>query len=119
MRVNGGSDSDSIKNRKDLQEQDAVRLHTKGTRPPADAVKGKNAGPQPQVDTVNLQLARAINAELNPDAIDHERSKRVAELKALVAAGQYNPSSDAVAEALGREIMLEILSGGGVNFGED
>ncbi len=120
MKVNGGGNSDSIR-RREFHDQDAVRINTSGGRPSRNAraqiAAGKNAGPQPQIDTVDIRLGQAINAELSSDTVDGERTKRVAELKALVAAGQYNPPIDAVAESVGREIVLEILSGSDIQLG--
>ena len=60
-------------------------------------------------DTVELSLGRSINSEFVS-----ERAQRVAELKALIASGQYNPSAKAVAGSVAAfiddEIWFENLS---------
>jgi len=48
-----------------------------------------------ETDTVNLSLAKQINTQ-----VVNERLQRVAELKALVQAGNYKPDSKAVAASV-------------------
>ena len=65
------------------------------------------------LDRVDLGLAKYINDELSPAAMDSERAKRVAELKAQYQAGTLEqPSSEDLAAALVRELALEIGTAG-------
>lgn len=65
------------------------------------------------LDRVDLGLAKYINDELSPAAMDSERAKRVAELKAQYQAGTLTqPSSEDLAAALVRELALEIGTAG-------
>jgi anti-sigma28 factor (negative regulator of flagellin synthesis) len=66
-----------------------------------------------QNDSVKLNLGRAIGELLNVEDMKTERQNKVQELKRLIEAGEYNPSSQKIAEAVGHEIALEILTKGG------
>jgi len=63
-----------------------------------------------QNDSVKLNLGRAIGEQLNIEEMKAERQNRVQELKELIEAGKYDPSREKVAESLGHEIALEILT---------
>ncbi|MCB0328192.1 MAG: flagellar biosynthesis anti-sigma factor FlgM [Bdellovibrionales bacterium] len=81
---------------------------------------GKAYGRRLRDSEVDVSLGRLIQSELGVENLQAERRARVEELKGLIQSGQYNPSSTAVAEALGREIVTEI-AGAGVSLfsGED
>lgn len=63
-------------------------------------------------DTVDIGLGAAINQTLDPAHLESERRKKIEDLKKQIQAGQYNPSSQDIAQAVGEEIVLEILSQG-------
>lgn len=69
-----------------------------------------NSANEDSPEKVDIALSRAINSELNSDRLAAERKEKVARLKELVQSGKYNPSSEAIAEAVGEEIVFEILS---------
>ena len=61
---------------------------------------------------VNVSLGRLIQSELGVEQLQAERREKVEKLKELIKAGEYNPSSEAVAEALGKELLVEISQSG-------
>ncbi|MCO6431187.1 MAG: flagellar biosynthesis anti-sigma factor FlgM [Deltaproteobacteria bacterium] len=61
-------------------------------------------------ERIKIGLGKAINAELNAELLKSERRNKVENLKELIAAGKYNPSSADVAQAVGEELVFEILS---------
>lgn len=61
---------------------------------------------------VNVSLGRLIQNELNAEQLQLERRTKVEKLKELIQAGKYNPSSEAVAESVGKEILLELAHSG-------
>jgi anti-sigma28 factor (negative regulator of flagellin synthesis) len=50
--------------------------------------------------------------------MERTRRERVEELKKLVQSGEYRPDSSQVAQAVGEEIVMEILSAGGARSKE-
>jgi anti-sigma28 factor (negative regulator of flagellin synthesis) len=114
------SDASEIRSARDVQQkQEQNRASAKSdVTSPAAVLAAKAAQTQAVVkaftasDSVDVSLAKAIGSELNADAMLAERRKRVEDLKALIAEGKYNPSSEAVARAVGEEILLEIFSAG-------
>jgi anti-sigma28 factor (negative regulator of flagellin synthesis) len=69
---------------------------------------------------IDVTLGRAVNEELNPESLLAERQARVEHLKKLIQEGKYSVPSESIAQALGQEITMEILSspGGGSDDGE-
>ena len=95
-------ESDAAKLLRAKLDQTKAALDTKAGTPGAAAL----------VDKVNIELAKAINQQINPAVILSERSDKIARLKELIAKGEYNPSSEVVARAVGDEIVQEILFAG-------
>lgn len=101
------NENDSMKIRpKELREDTQIKPQIK--RQPESAAE--TAVPTQSSDKVDVALARAINENLDPVMLLEERKKRVEEIKKLVNSGQYKPDSKAVAQAVGEEIVFEILT---------
>jgi anti-sigma28 factor (negative regulator of flagellin synthesis) len=96
------SESEATKLLRAKLDQTTRALDNKSPVPGADSL----------VDKVNIDLAKAINQQINPADMKAERADKVARLKELIAAGNYKPSSEAVARAVGDEIVQEILLSG-------
>jgi anti-sigma28 factor (negative regulator of flagellin synthesis) len=69
-------------------------------------------------DSVDIGIAKYISQELNAADMERTRRERVEELKKLVQSGEYRPDSSQVAQAVGEEIVMEILSAGGARSKE-
>lgn len=92
-------------------ESDAMRL-LKAKLGKSSSVKGDSSSGSEQsseIDKINIELAKAINQQIDPAVILSERKDKVALLKELISKGEYKPSSEAVAKAVGDEIVQEIL----------
>ena len=57
---------------------------------------------------VDVSLGQMIKSQLGVEQLQAERRAKVEELKELVQSGKYNPSSEAIAQAVGQEIAVEI-----------
>lgn len=115
MKVKGRTDLDLTALKETLQ-QEAVKTHirSKGLgqgQPPADELpKTSSAGTGE--DKVNVEIAKLINDQLNPDVLLAERRSRVEDLKRLVQSGQYKPKSEDVARSMIEEVATEIFMSG-------
>lgn len=94
-----------------LRDQQAVELKRRGRDVATD--RNEQAGRNSGSGTVDIGLARAINEQLDAEKLEEERQEKVERLKAAIKKGEYDPPVDKVANAVGREVVLEILSHGG------
>lgn len=77
------------------------------------AIEGDNQAKTQGIDLVTVSpLALLMGEELDPTKMADERKRRVEELKARIAKGEYNPDSGLVAAAVSEELSLEILFAG-------
>jgi hypothetical protein len=53
--------------------------------------------------------------ELDPVKMAEERRQKLAKLKEQIQSGTYAPPMNAVAQAIGEELSLEVMFGGGDN----
>ena len=67
------------------------------------------AGSVLNTEQVNIGLASLIRKELDPNLMEEERKKKLEELKAKIASGEYKPDSRAVAESFIKEMVMEGL----------
>jgi anti-sigma28 factor (negative regulator of flagellin synthesis) len=70
---------------------------------------GNSAVAGERLDTVDVALSKSIASELDPAKLITERKEKIERLKQAIASGEYNPSSDMVAAAVGQDILFEIL----------
>ena len=96
-------------------EKDAANLLKRSTREARQAREHSAQRSNERAASVDIPVARAIQQELDPEKIEQERREKVERLKKLIAAGEYDPPRDKVAQAVGENIVLEILS----NRGDD
>jgi anti-sigma28 factor (negative regulator of flagellin synthesis) len=116
MKIKERSDLTTPGSSRDILQQEALRTNNaKDAATLAKKIKAETEGTLlgGKYDSVDVSLAKAISAELSPEAMVAERRSRVEKLKQLVAEGNYNPSSEAVARAVGEEIMYEIFGAQG------
>lgn len=60
-------------------------------------------------DTVDVGVAKYIQATLDPEKLAAERKEKLERIKKAVQSGEYNPPAEAVALAVGQDIVMEIL----------
>jgi hypothetical protein len=111
MKVRRRADGTELQSVTEALHQDAVKINTKGKAGGASLIPGQiPVAPTRIEDKVDVGLAKAIQSQLDPEAMKTERRQRVEELKKLVQSGQYNPPSQAVASSIAEELFLEISS---------
>lgn len=81
-------------------------------RHPAERSEAEQPRAARAEDRVSLNLGRLLQQELDPSAVESSRKARVEELKKLIASGEYKVSTEQAAQALAREISMEILTQG-------
>lgn len=92
----------------------------KGVLKNSGSEEGAAATGNVKADSVKVSnLASLLGQELNPSTLLAERRDKVERLKQLVNSGQYKPNLDSVAGAVGEELTLEILLGGGLDSKDD
>ena len=64
------------------------------------------------LDTINLDIGKAINDQIDPSLLLRERKDKIAKLKEQIANGTYKPTSEAIAASVNDEILQEILLSG-------
>jgi anti-sigma28 factor (negative regulator of flagellin synthesis) len=112
MKVGDKSDSSERAGLRELLRQDSSKSANE-VRAVAERIKAQTQGTLLKSDdSVNVSVAKAIGQELSPEALALERRQKIESLKAIIAEGKYNPPSEAVAQAVGQEILFEIFSGG-------
>ncbi len=74
------------------------------------ADRATRAGSLLDTEQVNIGLASLIRKELDPTVMEEERKKKLEELKARIASGEYKPSSRDVAESFIKEVVMEGLT---------
>ena len=114
MKVKGRADSPELALVQEALQQEAIKAHlrSKGLGQGQNVDTGTRANTDRSQDRVNVEVAKLINDQLNPEAMAAARRARVAELTQLVRSGQYKSDSEAVARALIDEIASEILLSG-------
>ncbi|MBX7144135.1 MAG: flagellar biosynthesis anti-sigma factor FlgM [Oligoflexia bacterium] len=70
-------------------------------------------------DTVDVGVAKYIQAALDPEKLAAERKEKLERLKKAVQSGEYNPPAEAVAMAVGQDIVMEIFDAQNLNLGEE
>jgi len=121
MKITDRSDLSDSRAARDTLQQEALRSSTskeagllaKKLRGSTEGTLIGNIAANPASDSVDVSLAKAISAQLSPEAMAAERRQRIESLKQQIAEGKYNPSSEAIAASVGEELMFEILGSGG------
>jgi anti-sigma28 factor (negative regulator of flagellin synthesis) len=112
MKVGDKSDASERPGLRELLRQDNPKSAAE-VRAVAERIKAQTQGTLVETgDSVNVSVASAIGQELSPELLALERRQKIESLKAMIAEGKYNPPSEAVAQAVGQEILFEIFSGG-------
>lgn len=107
MKVSGNSDKKQVEITPEVAK-DAVRQSNKEL---AEKIKRAVIDTVTKEDRVDVSsTASAIQSELNPAQFADERRQKVEKLKELVRSGKYFVSSDKIAQAIGDDITLEILT---------
>lgn len=104
-KIKGGLEGSQIRQGGELTPQALTRR-----RSLKDRASGSTEATE---EKLNIDLARAIHAELNPEAMAAERRQRIEQLTKQVREGRYNPSSEAVAGKVEEEITFEIMTSRG------
>jgi anti-sigma28 factor (negative regulator of flagellin synthesis) len=106
MKVRG-KDNELAQEAVKIQKQQAEGVATR--RSEAEGNPGRAVGlARRSEDTVNVSLGKAISEQLNQ--IEAKKNERFEEIKRLVQSGQYNPPINEVAQAVGEDIVFEILT---------
>jgi hypothetical protein len=94
-----------------------TRVRTQDGQTPAGVARGPKDSEEREA-RINVGLGRMIQSEFDLTRSAAERRQKIEELKALVAAGKYQPDSREVAQAVGEEIALAVMTEG-ARFGEE
>jgi hypothetical protein len=119
MKIPGSGSNDAATRKvqdEAAAEQSAVRRSVaRGLQQPADGGEAKRKG-SVDADSVNVSAIGAFfRAELDPAKMAEERRQKIAMLKDQIKNGTYAPPLDSVARAIGEELSLEVMFGGGDN----